>query len=69
MCAKENDFGFFSECLFHFDKNSSSDVFTSPNFPGLYPRNTECHYVFHAEHNQTVHIEFLFFDIEGIPPR
>ncbi|KAK2141303.1 hypothetical protein LSH36_1123g00051 [Paralvinella palmiformis] len=43
-------------------------TFTSPNFPGLYPRNTECHYIFYGLENERVHIQFPFFDVEGLPP-
>ena len=58
------------ECVFKFrNEVSSSGIFKSPNFPGLYPRSTECHYLFYAGENKTVHIEFLQYDIEGIPIR
>ncbi|CAG2173618.1 unnamed protein product [Oppiella nova] len=42
--------------------------FTSPNYPGLYPRDTECHYHFYGQPNQRVHITFAYFDVEGVPP-
>jgi len=42
--------------------------FTSPNYPGLYPRNTECHYLFYGSDNQKIYIKFLDFDVEGIKP-
>ncbi|CAG2110324.1 unnamed protein product [Medioppia subpectinata] len=42
--------------------------FTSPNYPGLYPRDTECHYHFYGQLNQRVHITFAYFDVEGVPP-
>lgn len=42
--------------------------FHSPNFPGLYPRDTECHYFFHGTRTQKLKIYFTYFDIEGIHP-
>lgn len=41
----------------------------SPNYPGLYPRNTECHYLFYGRGKERVHITFLYFEVDGIPPR
>ncbi|KAK7503305.1 hypothetical protein BaRGS_00005570 [Batillaria attramentaria] len=41
----------------------------SPNWPGLYPRNTECHYIFFGREKEQVHISFLSFEVDGIPPR
>jgi len=45
---------------------SPNGTFTSPNYPGLYPRNTECHYLFYGLDNERVHITFRHFDVEGI---
>lgn len=42
---------------------------TSPNYNGLYPRNTECHYLFYGRGNERVHITFLDFDVDGLNPR
>lgn len=59
-------------CAFQY--NSTNDVsdnvklFTSPNFPGLYPRNTECHYFFYAKEHEKIKINFTFFDVEGVSP-
>ncbi|KAI1286689.1 Suppressor of lurcher protein 1 [Halotydeus destructor] len=43
-------------------------TFNSPNHPGLYPRDTECHYFFYGKANERVHITFAYFDVEGVPP-
>ncbi|OWR42527.1 cubilin like protein [Danaus plexippus plexippus] len=43
-------------------------VMTSPNYPGLYPRDTECNYFFHARKNERVHLKFSHFDVEGVVP-
>ncbi|XP_019769356.2 suppressor of lurcher protein 1 isoform X1 [Dendroctonus ponderosae] len=40
----------------------------SPNFPGFYPRNTECHYFFYGNANEKVHLHFNYFDVEGVLP-
>ncbi|EGT42169.1 hypothetical protein CAEBREN_21607 [Caenorhabditis brenneri] len=37
----------------------------SANYPGLYPRNIYCEYIFHGRNDQVVHIHFEYFDIEG----
>ncbi|CAN7936892.1 unnamed protein product, partial [Ixodes hexagonus] len=56
-------------CGFAFNSSESSNgTFTSPNWPGVYPRDTECHYFFHALPGEKVFIEFAYFDIEGLPP-
>ena len=49
-------------------ETSPNGTFTSPNFPGLYPRNTECHYLFRGKENERIYIDFPYFDVEGIPP-
>ena len=60
---------YFSVCGFTFhSENEPNGTFTSPNFPGLYPRNTECHYLFFGQDNDRIHITFPYFDVEGIPP-
>jgi hypothetical protein len=56
-------------CAFIF--NSTSRVtgeFTSPNYPGLYPRRTECHYFFHGLPHQEVYLSFEAFDVPGDLP-
>ncbi|XP_067675156.1 suppressor of lurcher protein 1-like isoform X1 [Haliotis asinina] len=57
-------------CVFnYYSQRGSHGNFTSPNYPGLYPRNTECHYLFYGKGKETVHIEFPVFQVEGIGPR
>uniref|UniRef100_A0A1B6EFS9 CUB domain-containing protein n=1 Tax=Clastoptera arizonana TaxID=38151 RepID=A0A1B6EFS9_9HEMI len=56
-------------CAFIYNvTDGKSGTFSSPNFPGYYPRETECHYFFHGLPNQRVRLHFTYFDIEGIPP-
>ncbi|EEC04048.1 hypothetical protein IscW_ISCW016962 [Ixodes scapularis] len=56
-------------CGFAFNSSDSSNgTFTSPNWPGVYPRDTECHYFFHGLPGEKVFVEFAYFDIEGLPP-
>ena len=47
---------------------SANGSFTSPNFPGLYPRDTKCHYLFYGADGQRVFIGFQYFDVEGMAP-
>uniref|UniRef100_A0A0K8TGK8 CUB domain-containing protein n=3 Tax=Lygus hesperus TaxID=30085 RepID=A0A0K8TGK8_LYGHE len=49
-------------------KVARSGSFMSPNYPGLYPRETECHYFFHGEAHHKVQIVFHYFDVEGVSP-
>jgi len=44
-------------------------VFTSPNYPGKYPRNTECHYLFYGQKGEKVIIDFPKFEVDGIQPK
>lgn len=56
-------------CAFVFNSNETRNgTFASPNYPGLYPRSTECHYFFNGQHNERVHLHFHFFDVEGVLP-
>jgi hypothetical protein len=59
-----------SDCRFIFrsSSRSTSGTFTSPNFPGLYPRETECHYLFYGQEGDRVDINFVHFNVEGITP-
>ncbi|RUS90460.1 hypothetical protein EGW08_001801 [Elysia chlorotica] len=57
-------------CVFNYQSSvKSHGEITSPNYNGLYPRNTECHYLFYGKENERVRIEFVDFDIEGYMPR
>ncbi|XP_055948981.1 suppressor of lurcher protein 1-like isoform X2 [Argiope bruennichi] len=70
------DFGIYaarqdsqSVCGFNFNsEDRKNGTFTSPNYPGYYPRNTECHYFFKGKPKERVHITFNKFDVDGIPP-
>lgn len=56
-------------CAFVFNSNESrSGYFYSPNYPGFYPRDTECHYFFHGNLKERVHLHFNYFDVEGVLP-
>ncbi|ESO88956.1 hypothetical protein LOTGIDRAFT_106882, partial [Lottia gigantea] len=56
-------------CMFNFySARQSSGTFTSPNYPGLYPRKTECHYLFYGKGKEKVHITFPVFQVDGISP-
>lgn len=39
-------------------------LFTTPNFPDMYPNNLQCHWIFHAPERGTILINFNFIDIE-----
>ena len=43
-----------------------SGYFSSPNYPGLYPRDVKCDYNFYGLRNEKVQITFHTFDIEGV---
>ncbi|RZF38176.1 hypothetical protein LSTR_LSTR005537 [Laodelphax striatellus] len=56
-------------CAFALSSNASlTGVVHSPNHPGHYPRDTECHYFFYGEHFQRVRLHFTLFDVEGMLP-
>ncbi|XP_050302359.1 suppressor of lurcher protein 1 [Anthonomus grandis grandis] len=56
-------------CAFELNSNVSKvGYFHSPNFPGVYPRDTECHYFFHGNPKEKVHLHFNYFDVEGVLP-
>ncbi|BFZ09778.1 hypothetical protein BsWGS_12817 [Bradybaena similaris] len=57
-------------CAFNYQSsvNSSGEI-TSPNYRGLYPRSTECHYLFYGRGNERVQITFTDFDVDGLNPR
>ena len=57
-------------CEFEFRSSTSTNgTFTSRNYPGLYPRDTECNYLFYGEEDERIFITFLKFKVEDIPPR
>lgn len=47
---------------------ASNGSFCSPNYPGYYPRDTECHYFFNGLETERVHLQFIYFDVEGVEP-
>ncbi len=55
------------KCIFR-GTGGQEGSFTSPNTGGLYPRNTECHYMMNCGSNQIIQINFTHIDVEGIPP-
>ncbi|XP_022241533.1 dorsal-ventral patterning tolloid-like protein 1 [Limulus polyphemus] len=58
-----------SVCGFIFNSwEQTNGTFCSPNHPGLYPRNTECHYSFIGRKTERVQITFTDFDVEGVTP-
>ncbi|CAJ0573827.1 unnamed protein product, partial [Mesorhabditis spiculigera] len=53
-------------CRFVFNSSrKESGKLWSINYPGLYPRNLLCEYIFHGREDQIVHIHFEYFDVEG----
>ncbi|XP_049855573.1 suppressor of lurcher protein 1-like [Schistocerca gregaria] len=56
-------------CAFSFNGSEAARGYvTSPNFPGLYPRDTECHFFFHGRPGQRIALRFVHFDVEGVQP-
>ncbi|XP_069131513.1 suppressor of lurcher protein 1-like [Argopecten irradians] len=56
-------------CNFKYDsKLNKTGRFVSPNHPGLYPKATTCHYIFHGEENEKVKIMFQSFEVHGKYP-
>lgn len=56
-------------CAFVFNSTESGNgTFASPNSPGPYPRDTECTFFFYGGDTEKVHLHFLNFDVEGVPP-
>lgn len=44
-----------------------SGEITSPNYPGLYPHDTSCTYIFDG-FGKRVMLNFTDFDVKGVPP-
>ncbi|PIO76071.1 CUB domain protein [Teladorsagia circumcincta] len=56
----------YQGCRFVFNSSvQTSGKLWSINYPGLYPRSLYCEYIFHGSEEQTVHIHFEYFDVEG----
>ncbi|XP_058976915.1 cubilin isoform X2 [Musca domestica] len=56
-----------NNCSFAYNSTDKKmGYFTSPNFPGLYPKNINCDYFFHGELDEKVIIRFSYFDVEGV---
>lgn len=76
MCRLSLDFGITTgrqdpdfPCAFVYNSNETRNgTFASPNYPGSYPHDTECHYFFNGQPSERVHIHFHYFDVEGVLP-
>lgn len=56
-------------CAFVYNSNvTKKGIFHSPNYPGFYPRDTECHYFFYGNENENIRVHFNYFDVEGVLP-
>ncbi len=56
-----------SICKFEYSSSEfKNGYFTSPGYPGLYPRNVNCEYYFYGTKFERVFITFHTFDVEGI---
>ncbi|ESN96367.1 hypothetical protein HELRODRAFT_68144, partial [Helobdella robusta] len=54
-------------CSFSYHSDiSATGNFTSPNYPGLYPHITECHFLFYGRQHEVIQITFETFDVEGV---
>jgi len=59
-----------SVCKFYYySDDKMSGTIVSPNYPGIYPKNTECRYTFNGRKSEIVRIQFTEFDVDGITPR
>lgn len=59
-----------SVCKFIYKSDvKKSGYFVSPNYPGFYPKNTECQYTFFGRNSEVVRIQFKEFEVDGITPR
>ena len=50
------------------EESNCSGVIHSPNYPGLYPKNTTCEYIFQVGSKEALEVTFVHFDVEGLPP-
>ena len=58
-----------SSCAFEFRSSVLREgSFRTPNAPGYYPSDTDCHFFFTGGRNETVLVQFSYFDVEGIYP-
>lgn len=56
-------------CAFVYNSNETRNgTFASPNYPGPYPRDAECHYFFNGQPSERIRIHFHYFDVEGVLP-
>ena len=61
-------FYLLTDCAFEIKSIiTPNGTISSPNFPGLYPKNTVCNYNFIGGKNQKLRLSFLNFDVEGMP--
>ena len=68
-CFSASMEGAGTPCVFeYFQSDAESGTFTSPNYPGNYPRSTECHYLFMGTEGTQVFIQFKYFDVDGVMP-
>ena len=59
---------FLPDCAFEIHSSiTPNGTISSPNFPGLYPKNTVCNYNFIGGRNKKLRLRFITFDIEGVP--
>ena len=58
-----------SSCAFEFRSSTVREgSFRTPNAPSYYPGDTNCHFNFVGGPNETVLIQFIYFDVDGIYP-
>jgi len=57
-------------CRFEYRSSAGlNGTVSSPNYPGLYPRNTRCTYILNILPQQRVTVTFRHFDVSGIMPK
>ena len=56
---------FFLGCIYLYNSSAAtSGVFTSPNYPGIYPRSCVCKYYFYGGKVERVNISFETFHLD-----